>query len=101
MQYDSMLDIPNYLTTKGERAEYLYGANNPHTDTYDCAVPAKWVHYANNRLPDAELRDADASKSDIARHVVTVYYKDNSVRIMPITDTGLLALATLATYADC
>lgn len=83
-----LLNIPKELTTKGERAEYLYG-NNPDVSTYDCAVPIGWVQKAQERLIETD---------NIAGHVVTVYYKDRSVRIMPVTDTGMLALATLASY---
>lgn len=86
----NLLNIPKELTTKGERAEYLYG-NDPRVSTYDCAVPIDWARMANERCTEAE--------TDIARHVVTCYYKDKTVRIMPITDYGLMHLATLATYA--
>lgn len=90
-----ILNVPNQLTTKGERAEYLYSrANNPEVETYDCAVPQGWVDKVHARLPK------DTYPSDISRHVVTVYYTDKSVRIMPITDYGLNALCTLASYLN-
>lgn len=85
-----LLNIPKELTTKGDRAEYLYG-NDEMVATYDCAVPMQWARKVNERLPDLD--------ADIARHVVTVYYKNRSTRIMPITDYGLKALCTYATYA--
>lgn len=89
-QAPKLLNVPSHLTTKGEIAEYLYSpSTNPAIEAYDCAVPHYWAQAANSRLTEFD--------SDIARHVVTVYYKDKSVRIMPLTDYALRALATIAT----
>lgn len=74
------------LRTKGEIAGYLYG-QDPDITTFDSAVPQGWVELAISRGFD-----------DPARHVVTCYFKDSSVRIMPVTPRGLDILATLATY---
>ena len=87
-----LLNVPQQLRTKGERAEFLYGYH-PDITTYDCALPLMWVQQAQQRIP-SHISD------NISAHLVTCYYKDKSMRIMPITDTGMLILATLATYIN-
>ena len=90
----TLLNCPSVLTTKGDRAEYLYSpANNPQIEAYDCALPLMWVQQAQQRIPSH-------ISNNISSHLVTCYYKDKSMRIMPLTDTGMLILATLATYIN-
>lgn len=88
-KHNNLLKVPAHLRTKGERADYLYGADNSDVDTYDCAVPLEWCKFADSR-----------GFADAARHVVSVYYKDSSFRIMPVTEYGLRWLCTLATYSN-
>lgn len=73
--------------TKGAIAEHLYGLD-PEIQTFDCAVPQSWVETASQR-----------GFKDPARHVVTCYFNDGSMRIMPVTKYGLDIIATLGTYA--
>lgn len=83
-----LLSCPHVLTTKGERAEFLYSPqNNADVATYDCAVPQSWTNAMTERGFD-----------NPASHVVTVYFKGGMCTVMPITDYGVRMLATIATY---